>query len=56
MTNKSAGQTLKEFDKMMEELKPYLPPPTIILHPKPQPYRIDDGTLPLPNKRSIFEY
>ena len=40
---KSAGQILKDFDKMMEEIKPYLPPPTRIFESKPQPpYRFNN--------------
>ncbi|MFA4952851.1 MAG: hypothetical protein WC584_01360 [Candidatus Pacearchaeota archaeon] len=39
---KSAGQDLEEFKKMMEELKPYLPPPTRIIEPKPLKYICND--------------
>ncbi len=39
---KSAGQDLKDFKKMMEELKPYMPPPTRIIEPKPSEYKFNN--------------
>ena len=43
---KSAGQNLEDFKKIMKELKPYLPPKMIIKEPKPQPYKINDIEVP----------
>ena len=37
--DKSAGQTLEDFKKVMEELRPYLPPPTRIIEPKSEDWR-----------------
>ncbi|MEK6895501.1 MAG: hypothetical protein AABX48_03190 [Nanoarchaeota archaeon] len=47
----SDGQTLEDFRKMMEKLKPYLPPRRGILELKPLPYEPSET---LPKRR--FEY
>lgn len=46
---KSAGQDLKDFEKMMEEIKPYSPPKKGIVIPEYLPYRIEN---PLRIKKS----
>ena len=40
---KSTGQTLEDFDKTMEEIKPYLPPRRGLLQPKYEPWKLYIG-------------
>ena len=47
---KSAGQDLKDFEKMIEEIKPYLPKPRGIVNPEPQLYQLSE------NIRRVFRY
>jgi len=49
---KPAGQVLKDFDEMMELIKPYLPPKMIIREPKPAPYQPTE-TIPYTEKRKF---
>jgi len=41
----SPAKTLKDFEAMMERLKPYLPSPSAPVEPKPQRWRTNPKTI-----------
>lgn len=45
LKKRGAGQTLKDFEEMMERLKTYLPVRKLLSHKIPKPWRLSDEIL-----------